>query len=223
MKKKILSIVLLVAMCISLCACGEKKSDFTEELTSGVWKKVLMNKGTLMFNEDGTGKMTTDIGAPTDFKWKVNDTTISIVTNANKEYNYIVDNSKEYPRLLTDDGLSYVKDVNYSEEREEQVERLLSEATVADWETIVNDYYENEVSADEKYFGKPVIFSGTPANIDNGYFHVYRETSKSNGYMYVYMDEDYVSQLDNNKEYNFVGFIDGYLGVSVKGAFVVEE
>ena len=233
--KKALSLLLALVMCLSLCACGntqtmeekqpsgESTPDFVEELTFGVWKKTLMSKATLVFNENGSGTMTFINGSSNSFDWRMNDSTISIITEHNQEYTYTVDVSKEYTRIIADDGLAYVKEANYDIERAEETKRLSAEAIEIDWETIYNEYSDNEVSAKEKYKGKPIKFTASPANISSNRFDIFRKTSKATGFMTVYMDSDYIATLDGDKGYTFVGFLNGgYTFLSVAGAFVAE-
>ena len=241
--RKAISLFLALLMCLSLCACAsetpneeqnttppieteptETEPNFVEELTFGVWKKTLMSRMTLVFNKDGSGTMTSRNGASNTFNWRLNDSTISVITENNVEYTYTVDESKDYARILADDGLAYVKQANYDQERKEEQDRLAAEAVEIDWETIYNEYSANEVSAKAKYKGQPVKFKAIPANISEYGFQIFRRTSKSTGYMSVGMDSDLIASINRDAAYTFVGFLDGgYSFLSVAGTFVIEE
>lgn len=242
--KKTLSLLLALVMCLSLCACAgsndevnsettttaesseitvETEPNYTEELTFGVWKKTLMERMTLSFNQDGSGTMTAINGSSCTFNWRMSDSTISVVTETNQEYTFTVDESKGYVRILTDDGLAYVKQANYIQERQDEIDRLTAEAIEIDWETIYNDYDANEVNAQAKYMGQPIKFQATPLNISSSFFDIFRSTSKATGLMTVYMDSDLIASLNGDNEYTFVGFLDGgYSFLKVAGVFVVE-
>ena len=232
--KKAISLLLALVMCLSLCACGggndtpktteaptETTPDYTEELTFGLWKKVLMNRATLMFNEDGTGTMSFFNGGSNTFKWKMSGTTISVITEHNKEYTYTIDSAKGYTRLITDDGLPYVKETYYDAERTEVMANMSAEAVEVDWETVVCAYKDNEVKAQQTYENKPIKFTASPANISSNSFDLYIKTTLKSGFVSVYMDSDLIASLDGDTTYVFVGcIIDSNLRIA--GAFVAE-
>ena len=232
--KKALSLLLALVLCLSLCACGggnntpkttkaptETATDFTKELTFGLWKKVLTNSATLLFNEDGTGTMSFFKGGSNTFKWQMSGTTISVITEQNKEYTYTVDSSKGYYRLLTDDGLSYVKETNYNAERQEVITQLSADAVEVDWETVVRDYKDNEVKAQQTYQNKAIKFTASPANISDKMFDIYIKTTLKSGFISVYMDSDLIASLDSDSTYVFVGYIVNS-NLQIAGAFVAE-
>ncbi len=57
--KKVLSILLVLLMTISLCACGNKKTDVKELLISGNWHRLGNEKVYLSFYKTGTGSYNT--------------------------------------------------------------------------------------------------------------------------------------------------------------------
>ena len=57
--KKALSILLVLLMTISLCACGNKKTDVKELLISGNWHRLGNEKVYLSFYKTGTGSYNT--------------------------------------------------------------------------------------------------------------------------------------------------------------------
>ena len=79
--RKVVACILLVAMLLTLCACGKENSDgkkSSEEketvsmLTAQKWKDVNSNSE-MTFNENGTGTLAGD-----DFKWTLNGKSVTI-------------------------------------------------------------------------------------------------------------------------------------------------
>lgn len=53
--KKILTVLLALAMCLSLCACGSAGNNGGNFLTKSEWKDIGNKESTLTFNPNGTG------------------------------------------------------------------------------------------------------------------------------------------------------------------------
>jgi len=235
--KKLMALLLTLVMCLSLCACSsggatatesttpatEPTIDLTEELTFGLWKKTLMNRATLLFNEDGTGTIGYRNGSSAKMQWRLQDTSLTVINENNAEYLFTIDSSKEYLRILDEEGFAYVKEANYTAERDAAMEKYAAEATEIDWETVFNEYFENEVRAKAKYAGQPIKFTAGVFNVSSYGFDVFRKTSKVSGYMSVGMDSDLLAQLDSHGNYTFIGFLQGgYSDLNIACTFVAE-
>lgn len=67
--KKVVSILLLLALCISLCACGGLAQGNSKQALIGEWKSVRYN-ASFDFRSDGTGTVCNKDGSMQGFSWK---------------------------------------------------------------------------------------------------------------------------------------------------------
>lgn len=200
-----------------------KEPDFSEELTFGVWKRVLVHHRSFSFYEDGTGTENTG----DSFKWRMSGTTISLVTSENEEITMTADYSKGYARLVTTDGFVYVKEENYIAEREDVISQLSAQADVDNWEsdwlTMINGFRANPSKAEQDYVGKLITFVAECPIINDGDIN-FGVMSTPNTVIMASMDTDMVATLDSNKTYTCMGyidFVDPYF-VFISHCFIVE-
>jgi len=197
-----------------------KEPDFSEELTFGVWKRVLVHHRSFSFYEDGTGTEN-----PGDsFKWRMSGTTISLVTSENEEITMTADYSKGYARLVTTDGFVYVKEENYIAEREDVISQLSAQADVDNWEsdwfTMINDARANPSKAAQDYMGKLITFVAVCPILNDGDINF----GVMNTEIMASMDTDMIATLDSDKTYTCMGyidFLDPYF-VFISHCFIVE-
>ena len=77
-KRRIIALLLVMVMCISLCACGggsdnepkEVKGDITDELVSEKWCESESGETVLQFYKTGTGRLESP-STKLDFVWNI--------------------------------------------------------------------------------------------------------------------------------------------------------
>ena len=105
--KKLLIATFVLGFIITLTGCSEKKEDYTkltdEEFlyTIGQWEKEGSPKNIWVFNEDGTGKITTDGEEYFDWSWMIDDGHIITITK------WLYDITDDYPITFNKKNLSF--------------------------------------------------------------------------------------------------------------------
>lgn len=105
--KRILAVTFIFVIITSLTGCGEKKEDYTvlsdEEFlyTIHEWEKEGSPKNVWVFNEDGTGKITTDGEEYFDWSWDVNNGHIVTITK------WLYDITDDYPITFDKENVSF--------------------------------------------------------------------------------------------------------------------
>ncbi|MDO5569704.1 MAG: hypothetical protein Q4G04_06380, partial [bacterium] len=105
--KNLLVATFIFVLAITLTGCGEKKDDYTklsdEEFlyTIHEWEKEGSPKNVWVFNEDGTGKITTDGEEYFDWSWDVQNGHIVTITK------WLYDITDDYPITFDKENVSF--------------------------------------------------------------------------------------------------------------------
>ncbi len=105
--KNLLIATFIFVIAIGLTGCGEKKDDYSklsdEEFlyTIGEWEKEGSPNNVWVFNEDGTGKITTDGKEYFNWSWMVQDGHIVTITK------WLYDITDDYPITFDKENVSF--------------------------------------------------------------------------------------------------------------------
>ena len=229
--KKTISLLLVLVLCLSLCACGGEAETVPTEndelafLTGETWKNVFTGTTSVKFESDGTGKH-----AQYDMTWEMYDNVLTYYYTYEGAYgssNVTVECSViEYNgvKMLLSDSTIYVSAANFKEGCAAAKDYMISVAEELNWAAAYDLYLSNAAKAEVEYDGKIVKWTATVYEISESYCRMANETY--NGLplnsINVYMDTDELIKLNKYREIAVIGIMNIGSFTSINCGFVVE-
>lgn len=225
---KVVSLILALMMCLSLCACGGDNSRGSF-LTKTEWKDVGDESTTYTFKKDGTGTY-----KKRDTTWELSENRLSVSYQGNgvitREFDVIENGTAkiiiECPNNFVGSDILVSAD-NYEAECKSTREFLLNTAEVLDWESVHAEIRENAARAAATYTGKIVKWTAKVYEIEDYYCQM---ATEQQGYMpvnaiKVEMSSKELIKFNKFDEITVVGILelDSSFSYRMTGAFVVEK
>lgn len=226
--KKILTVLLALAMCLSLCACGSAGNNGGNFLTKSEWKDIGNKESTLTFNPNGTG-----IFEGRDMTWAQTDQKLSISYQGSARMMTIefdVIEAEAFKMLIECPNdiagtMIFVSSDNYENSCQLAQDYMVERADILDWDSMYMEILENSARAAANHNGKIVKWSAKVYDIygDSCQMAIKQSGSTPVNSIFVYMGTDELIKFNKFDEITIVGVLeidDHYYQIG--GAFVVE-
>lgn len=228
--KKVISLILALVMCLSLCACGGGTGTSEELfLTKNEWKDIGDTECIFTFKKDGTGTFS---GKSTTWNLSENKLSVSyqgstktmtlefdIIENGTAKVLIECPNDIIGARILVDSN-------NYESECKNTKDYLLSQAEVLDWEKTYNEILANSARASKEHSGKIVKWTAKVFDIFDDFCIMSDRESRYTPVnpIHVHMCEDELIKFDMFDEITVVGILElSDNNYKITGAFVLED
>ena len=237
--KKVISLLLVLACCLSLCGCGGNTDTSNEKLLiENEWRGLLDftidGQRIVKFEKNSTGSFVYPEAnnKKEEFTWSMNGNTVNITVKSTDPMGgeYITENAYEYIKnentvqLKSTTGFPiFVLTDNLESETNAIKQKMLGEAIELDWKTASSVKLSNEVKFKTEYVGKTYKYTAKVYEISSRYCEVANETYMGlpSNSIRVFMDTKELGQISELSTITVVGTLSS--SGSLAHAFLVED